>query len=112
MWPLFQKINPQDLLLQCPIESNPRTNRPQHVHHPPTRPNMKFSAVVFCAAALPLAAAQPAGHEVTSLPGWPHKLPSKHYSGYLPVGTTSGVPGHIHYWFIESENDPANDPVV
>jgi carboxypeptidase C (cathepsin A) len=28
------------------------------------------------------------------------------------VGNTSGVPGHIHYWFIESENDPANDPVV
>ena len=34
------------------------------------------------------------------------------YSGYLPVGKTSGVKGHIHYWFIESESDPVNDPVV
>ena len=70
---------------------------------------------IFFAAALlaPLSAlGQPAGHEVTSLPGWSGKLPSKHYSGYIPVGKTSGVPGHIHYWFIESENDPVNDPIV
>ena len=60
-----------------------------------------------------LASAQPPGHEVTSLPGWsPKPLPSKHYSGYLPVGKTSGQPGQIHYWLIESERDPANDPVV
>ena len=34
------------------------------------------------------------------------------YSGCLPVGKTSGTPGHIHYWFIEAETDPANSPVV
>lgn len=72
---------------------------------------MKVTAALLTALPM-LAVAQPPGHEVTSLPGWHHELPSKHYSGYLPVGNTSGVPGHIHYWFIESENDPENDPVV
>ena len=49
---------------------------------------------------------------MTSLPGYDGELPSKHYSGYLPVGKTSGVPGYIHYWYIESESDPTNDPLV
>lgn len=51
-------------------------------------------------------------HEVTSLPGWTGPLPSKHYSGYLPVGKTSGSPGFIHYWLIMSENKPETDPLV
>eukprot|EP00466_Bigelowiella_natans_P011425 jgi/Bigna1/89705/estExt_fgenesh1_pg.C_540031 len=51
-------------------------------------------------------------HEITSLPGWEGALPSKMYSGYIPVGKTAGVPGHIHYWFIESQGNPAKDPVV
>ena len=54
-------------------------------------------------------------HEITSLPGWDANttgpLP-KMYSGYLPVGNTSGTPGFIHYWFIPSQRDPASDPVV
>ena len=56
--------------------------------------------------------AQPAGHEVTSLPGWDKPLPSRHFSGYLPVGSTSGVKGHIHYWYIEAETNPETAPVV
>ena len=36
--------------------------------------------------------------QITSLPGWDGPLPVKQYSGYLPVGKTSGVPGFIHYW--------------
>jgi len=51
-------------------------------------------------------------HLVTSLPGWSGSLPSKHYSGYLPVGNLSGTKGFIHYWLILSERDPANDPLV
>ena len=39
-------------------------------------------------------------------------MPSTHYSGYLPVGNTSGAPGFIHYWLILSENDPENDPLL
>jgi hypothetical protein len=34
------------------------------------------------------------------------------YSGYLPVGAASGVPGQIHCWLIKSEGNPATDPVV
>ena len=37
---------------------------------------------------------------------------SKHYSGYLPVGNATGTAGMLHYWLIESERDPANDPAV
>jgi hypothetical protein len=41
---------------------------------------------------------------------------SKQYSGYLPldasVGCRAAVTRHMHYWFVTSENDPANDPVV
>ena len=41
-------------------------------------------------------------------------MPSKHYSGYLDVGLTTGAKKdiHIHYWLSESERDPASDPVV
>ena len=41
---------------------------------------------------------------------------SKQYSGYIPldasVGCRADVTRHMHYWFVTSENDPANDPVV
>ena len=47
---------------------------------------------------------------VTSLPGYQGELPSKHYSGYMHTGDLSGQSGQLHYWFIESQNDPANDP--
>ena len=49
---------------------------------------------------------------VTSLPGYPATLPSAHYSGYIPVGKISGSDGHLHYWLIESENNPSTDPLV
>ena len=66
----------------------------------------------FFLAAITVANAAIEEHLVTSLPGYDGDLPSKHYSGYLPVGSTSGVPGFIHYWLILSENDPTNDPLV
>jgi len=44
---------------------------------------------------------------ILSLPGWEGDLPSKQYSGYLNVSST-----HLHYWFVESENDPANAPTI
>eukprot|EP00054_Salpingoeca_dolichothecata_P027032 m.195908 g.195908 ORF g.195908 m.195908 type:complete len:439 (+) comp25839_c0_seq3:1515-2831(+) len=49
-----------------------------------------------------------ADDEVKALPGWSGALPSKQYSGYLQATGSR----HLHYWFVESENDPANDPVV
>lgn len=45
--------------------------------------------------------------EIVSLPGWEGALPSKQYSGYLKVNSTN-----LHYWFVESESDPATAPTV
>eukprot|EP00937_MAST-01D_sp_MAST-1D-sp2_P005437 g5437.t1 len=50
------------------------------------------------------------GDEVTSLPGWRGALPSRHYSGFLP--TTPSGNRSLHYYFAESESEPATDPVV
>lgn len=50
--------------------------------------------------------------KITSLPGFVGPLPSTHYSGYIPVGKLSGTDGHLHYWLIESENNPSTDPIV
>ncbi|XP_053204883.1 lysosomal protective protein-like [Panonychus citri] len=45
---------------------------------------------------------------VTSLPGLSGKLDFNMYSGYLDAS-----PGtHLHYVFVESENDPAKDPLL
>eukprot|EP01048_Picozoa_sp_COSAG05_P029465 COSAG05_NODE_9707_length_607_cov_0.874016_1_plen_160_part_10 len=45
---------------------------------------------------------------ITSLPGWAGPLPSQHFSGFVPLDGGRNV----HYWFVESERDPATDPVV
>lgn len=39
--------------------------------------------------------------------GWDGSQPSKQYSGYLDIGEGKS----IHYVFVESEGDPAEDPV-
>jgi len=65
---------------------------------------------VACTSPVPLE------DEVTALPGWRKPLKSKMYSGYVSAGddVQDGVKYvmHEHYIFIESENDPANDPVL
>ena len=58
-----------------------------------------------------------ADDEVTQLPGWNfEQLPSKMYSGYIPCGnsTENDIEYQMfeHYIFHESENDPANDPLL
>ena len=42
------------------------------------------------------------------IPGLNTSLKSKHYSGFLDAGEAK----KFHYWFVESERDPVNDPVV
>merc|ERR1740138_662299 len=64
------------------------------------RAGLIFSALLFAHAA-------PAADKVTALPGWNSKLPSNQYSGL--VNSTRST---FHYWFVESENDPKNDPLV
>jgi hypothetical protein len=47
---------------------------------------------------------------VTYLPGLDSKYDFiEHYSGYLD---TADGRGHLHYWFVKSEHDSVNDPVV
>lgn len=50
----------------------------------------------------------PSNDEVTSLPGWDGKLPSRQFSGYLAVGKTK----KLHYWLVEAETDPDAAPLV
>uniref|UniRef100_F6Y403 Carboxypeptidase n=1 Tax=Ciona intestinalis TaxID=7719 RepID=F6Y403_CIOIN len=45
---------------------------------------------------------------ITSLPGLSNFPSFKQYSGYLDATSTK----HLHYWFVESQNNPATDPVV
>jgi cathepsin A (carboxypeptidase C) len=72
---------------------------------------MKLSiatASLLAAGAARLAVAQPAGDEVTSLPGWTDPFPSRQWSGFLNL--SSGK--RLHYHYVESERNPASDPLV
>ena len=55
--------------------------------------------------------AAPPGALVTNVPGFAgSKLPSKHYAGYVTVDEAHGR--RLFYYLVESERDPAKDPVV
>lgn len=75
---------------------------------------MKSSLIGFVLGGLMAAfvSAAPEADRVTKLPGYDGDLKSTHYSGYIPVGELSGTAGQLHYWFIESESNPSEDPVV
>ncbi|RYH26489.1 hypothetical protein EON65_14405 [archaeon] len=45
---------------------------------------------------------------ITELPGQDSPLRSTQFSGYLPISQTR----FIHYYYIESEGNPAKDPLV
>ncbi|VDL77077.1 unnamed protein product [Nippostrongylus brasiliensis] len=47
--------------------------------------------------------------QIINLPGAP-PVNFKQYSGYYTVGTTKNH--QLHYWFVESQNNPATDPVL
>jgi cathepsin A (carboxypeptidase C) len=58
-----------------------------------------------------------AKHNITELPGWTdlgNALPSNMYTGFIDAGTPPSGVGtmYFHYWMMESEHDPDNDPVV
>ena len=46
--------------------------------------------------------------EIQSLPGLKQKPSFKQYSGYL----SGGEDVYLHYWFVESQSNPAKDPVI
>ncbi|XP_047315230.1 serine carboxypeptidase-like 20 [Impatiens glandulifera] len=47
---------------------------------------------------------------VTQLPGFDGKFQSNHYSGYVTLDKVNGK--KLFYYFVESESNPANDPLV
>lgn len=49
-------------------------------------------------------------HQVTYLPGFNGAIKFKSYTGYLKANATRGH--YLFYWFMESQNNPATDPVV
>jgi Serine carboxypeptidase len=49
------------------------------------------------------------GSRITALPGLTEKFSSAHYGGYITVDAKHNR--QLYYYFVESENDPANDPV-
>ncbi|XP_058258734.1 lysosomal protective protein isoform X1 [Hemibagrus wyckioides] len=50
----------------------------------------------------------PAADEIKSLPGLSKQPSFKQYSGYFTVAGNK----HLHYWFVESQKNPASSPVV
>ena len=80
--------------------------------------NRRVPATPFLHASYSMVALSPFSLQVKALPGWSGALPSRHYSGYLTVPGAPTLPGdksrgahNYHYWFVESEGDPASDPV-
>jgi cathepsin A (carboxypeptidase C) len=47
--------------------------------------------------------------QIIDLPGLNEELSFNQFSGYLNLPNTKK---QIHYWLVESESDPANDPIV
>jgi carboxypeptidase C (cathepsin A) len=58
---------------------------------------------------LSLAGRTPEAGPVTSLPGY-GEVKEKQLAGYLPVDASGKA--YIYFWFIESQGNPANDPIV
>ncbi|XP_028855107.1 lysosomal protective protein [Denticeps clupeoides] len=69
---------------------------------------MRLVAVLVLLGALPGGFGAPEADEIKFLPGLPKQPSFKQYSGYLNVAGNK----HLHYWFTESQKDPASSPVV
>jgi len=69
------------------------------------------AVVVAASAACRCCLAAPAGALVTRVPGFAQQqLPSKHYAGYVTLDEAHGR--RLFYYLVESERDPAGDPLV
>mmetsp|Transcript_23287 Transcript_23287/g.34858 ORF Transcript_23287/g.34858 Transcript_23287/m.34858 type:complete len:487 (+) Transcript_23287:3-1463(+) len=66
--------------------------------------------------AISVVKAYPTKDQVTALPGWTEKLPSRMFAGFVDAGSDEqdgqSYQMYEHYMFIESERDPTNDPLV
>ncbi|KAM6223756.1 lysosomal protective protein-like [Rhynchocyon petersi] len=64
--------------------------------------------LIFSCLCLSLSSGQYAPDLVTSLPGLSAQLNFLQWSGYLQAGEGK----YFHYWFVESQGNPASDPLV
>jgi carboxypeptidase C (cathepsin A) len=55
-------------------------------------------------------AQQPSDAKITNLPGANFTIPFSQYADFITVNASHGR--RLFYWFVESQNDPANDPVI
>uniref|UniRef100_A0A673JBB4 Carboxypeptidase n=1 Tax=Sinocyclocheilus rhinocerous TaxID=307959 RepID=A0A673JBB4_9TELE len=69
--------------------------------------NMHLVLVCLLLGVLEVSGA-PDADEIKYLPGLSKQPSFKHYSGYFNVADNK----HLHYWFVESQKDPAGSPVV
>ena len=63
-------------------------------------------------SAASLTHAAPAEHEIKVLPGLDGPLLSKTYAGFVDAGSEGPLHMYEHYMFVESEGNPATDPVL
>eukprot|EP01065_Artemidia_motanka_P043730 TRINITY_DN6110_c0_g1_i1.p2 TRINITY_DN6110_c0_g1~~TRINITY_DN6110_c0_g1_i1.p2 ORF type:complete len:514 (+),score=175.51 TRINITY_DN6110_c0_g1_i1:61-1602(+) len=75
---------------------------------------MRVPAGALLLAGLACADEPVARHEVTSLPGYQKFLPSKMFTGFINAGTPPSGKGsmYFHYTMMQSEGNPAVDPVI
>ncbi|XP_059628653.1 serine carboxypeptidase-like 20 [Cornus florida] len=67
-------------------------------------------SVLFMLLCFGVIEAAPEGALVTNLPGFSGTFPSKHYSGFVTID--GNPPKNLFYYFVASERNPSNDPVV
>ncbi|VDO68340.1 unnamed protein product [Heligmosomoides polygyrus] len=71
-----------------------------------TLPSCRSAAMLWTGLVCLLALCQ--AQEIKQLPGVGFELNFKHYSGFFQVSDTH----LLHYWFVESQNDPIKDPLI
>ena len=73
-------------------------------------PHQQKTAIQYRASTtnLPSLTAEAHADFITTLPGLPAECNERQYSGYLKVANG----GQLHYWFVESQDNPAEDPVA
>ncbi|GMH20845.1 hypothetical protein Nepgr_022687 [Nepenthes gracilis] len=68
------------------------------------------TASIFVSLSLVFSQSAPQTALVTQVPGFNGTLPSKQYAGYVTIDESHGK--ELYYYFVESERNPSEDPVV
>ena len=70
-------------------------------------------AVICCIVTIHAYTEEAMKDKVSSLPRSDNlEVKNFGFSGYLDIDGSEPGSKHMHYWFFESANDPANDPVA